>query len=383
MARSGCCGGDRGQAGLPGIGAAVGLRATGTAAAAENEERVRTERENAGAGAVRARAEQGGGRGIDGGVGAASGGGDGNAFRKEAAGGRDGGARGRTEATRVRSDAAVVRTRVNASAGEADLNRGRSARCFPAGNGDGLGGSEAGADAGKRAHRAATPHGGGAEGKPAEYLKLSSQRACTGGVFCSRMGCSVASVWRRLWARHVSGSGRPHSPSLFPALVVFPMKIVVVEDEALIRGGLSFFCHQPPKHEVVGEAGDGRTGLDMILRLKPDLVVLDLGLPEIGGLDVMDVVRVKSPATKLLIVSGFLNEHAVTRTDKAGLRGFVDKGSSTVEDLLAAVAAVDEGGTWFSERYRMLVQRVRRNASAVGKILSDAEQEVLALAGKG
>lgn len=161
------------------------------------------------------------------------------------------------------------------------------------------------------------------------------------------------------------------------------MKIVVVEDDLLIRGGLRHFCHQPPKHEVVGEAGDGRTGLEMILRLKPDLVVLDLGLPVMDGFAVMDEVRAKSPATKLLIVSGCLNEHAVMRVDKAGLRGFVDKGSNSVQELQAALAALDEGGTWFSQRYRDLAMLVRRNTSAVGKILSDAEQDVLGLVGEG
>ncbi|MEX2045160.1 MAG: response regulator transcription factor [Opitutus sp.] len=160
------------------------------------------------------------------------------------------------------------------------------------------------------------------------------------------------------------------------------VRIVIVEDHVMFREVLRKICEKDLRHEVVGEAGDGRTAVDLVSRCKPDFVLLDLILPNLYGFGVAGEIRRLSPATRILVLSSHCDEYTVFRTEKAGVQGFVDKNTNSVEALKEAITAVAAGGTSFSEEY----QRVRRarqvNPVSFDKLLTNRERAIVALVGE-
>src|ERR1700722_1072595 len=118
------------------------------------------------------------------------------------------------------------------------------------------------------------------------------------------------------------------------------MRIVIVEDHYLTRDLLHLLCKQDLDREVVGEAGDGREAVEVIVRCKPDLVLLDLRLPEFGGFWVVDTIRRMGCRPRILALSSFCDDYTVYWIEQMQLDGFVDKMASLVSDLQEAIAKV-------------------------------------------
>ena len=166
------------------------------------------------------------------------------------------------------------------------------------------------------------------------------------------------------------------------AAVIPAVRIMLVDDHAIVREGVRHVLAATPGLEVVAEAGDGDTALALAQQCAPDVVVLDLSLPGLGGLEVTRQLRLLLPAVRILILS--VHDHAeyVVGAVRAGAQGYLRKDSSPAE-LREALRALAAGESYFSPPVaRQLSAAVRGEASgddATGRLarLTPREREVL------
>ena len=125
------------------------------------------------------------------------------------------------------------------------------------------------------------------------------------------------------------------------------IRAVIIEDEAVFRHMLSMALSRVRGLTVAGEFGDGKTGLDFCLKEKPAMLVLDLFLPGMHGLDVVREMRVKSPATRILVLTGHPDGDLPSRLIAQGVHGFVDK-AEPLSYVLQAIEVVMSGGMFFA-----------------------------------
>jgi DNA-binding NarL/FixJ family response regulator len=118
-----------------------------------------------------------------------------------------------------------------------------------------------------------------------------------------------------------------------------PLRIVIVDDHAVVRRGVRALLESQPGWEVAGEAVTGREAVDLAKRLYPDIVVMDLSLPELNGLDAARQILKDSPRTEVLVLTMHHSEELVRNVLQAGARGYVLK-SDADESLIAAVQSL-------------------------------------------
>ena len=140
------------------------------------------------------------------------------------------------------------------------------------------------------------------------------------------------------------------------------IKVLIADDHALFREGLGILLAQQDDIQIVGEAADGLQALSMVEALKPDILLLDIRMPHMGGLDVLPKIRTKSPATKVLMLSGFFEDELITEALQSGAKGYVLK-SVKHEELIKAIRATHAGELWAERKVltqvlENLVQRV-------------------------
>jgi len=152
------------------------------------------------------------------------------------------------------------------------------------------------------------------------------------------------------------------------------MKVAIVEDHAMFVRLLAALIVKEG-FELAGSATDGNEGLEMILLTQPDVVILDLQLPSMHGLDIAKVVKEKLPFTRILALSAESDPYTVHRAREIGIDGYLDKSDQALLDemtLLDAIFKVAQGHKVFSPK---ITESARDNDFA--KILSDREIEVL------
>jgi DNA-binding NarL/FixJ family response regulator len=160
------------------------------------------------------------------------------------------------------------------------------------------------------------------------------------------------------------------------------MNIAIVEDERLFRDVLRKACAKDLGHDVVGEAGTGREALVVVPAALPDLLVLDIHLPDMDGLDVLQLLRRKRALLKALLISSYFDEYTLCRVERAAVQGFIDKSTNTVAELGLAIRAIGDGSTYFPSQFMEARRAHVRNPLAFDKILTDREQTVLSLVGE-
>ncbi len=126
-----------------------------------------------------------------------------------------------------------------------------------------------------------------------------------------------------------------------------PVKTVIIEDETVFRQMLSMALSRVRGVMLVGEFENGKTGLDFCLSHKPDLLVVDLFLPGLHGLEVVKEVRAKLPATRILVLTSHPDGELPARLIGQGVNGFVDK-TEPLNYVLQAVETVMKGGMFFA-----------------------------------
>jgi two-component system response regulator NreC len=167
-----------------------------------------------------------------------------------------------------------------------------------------------------------------------------------------------------------------------------PTRVLIADDHPLIRSGLRALLSRESEFEVVGEAADGYQALELVEQLKPDVVMLDVSMPRLNGIDVAQKISEKTPSTRIIIVSIHSDEGYVLRALKAGAKGYLLK-ASPEGDILNAVRAVAAGQAYLSpEISRLLVEEYVREMRFRGvedsyDLLSIREKEILQLLASG
>lgn len=125
------------------------------------------------------------------------------------------------------------------------------------------------------------------------------------------------------------------------------LKILIVDDHAVVRAGLKQILAETPDLQVAGEAGTGREALEQALHGSFDLVLLDISMPDMNGLDVLKELRKENEELPILMLSMYPEEQYAIRALKAGARGYLTKESAPAE-LISAIRKVSQGGRYIS-----------------------------------
>jgi DNA-binding NarL/FixJ family response regulator len=165
-------------------------------------------------------------------------------------------------------------------------------------------------------------------------------------------------------------------------------RVLIADDHPLVRSGLRALLERGDEFEIVAEAADGYDAIQLALAQKPDVILLDVGMPRLSGIDAAQSIAEKLPGARIIIVSMHSDEGYVLRALKAGARGYLLKASPEA-DVLAAVRAVAAGNAWFSPSItKLLVEEYvdevrRRGVEDSYDLLGLREKEILRLLASG
>jgi len=149
------------------------------------------------------------------------------------------------------------------------------------------------------------------------------------------------------------------------------IRVLIVDDHIVVRLGLRTLIQSQTDMEVAGDVGNSQEALRAAESLRPDVIVMDLRMPDCGGVEAAKRIRSILPAMRVLFLSSFCSEEEVYQALQAGARGYILKDAAS-EDLLAAVRRVHAGGTWIPPGLAALyADRVQRPA------LTQREKEIL------
>jgi DNA-binding NarL/FixJ family response regulator len=155
-----------------------------------------------------------------------------------------------------------------------------------------------------------------------------------------------------------------------------------------MRNGLRLLLERQPNLEVVGEAADGREAVEMAAAQKPDVVVMDIAMPHLNGVEAARQIAARNPGTAIAILSMHSDESYVIRSLKAGARAYLLKDSAEA-DLIAAIRAIIGGKSFFSPAVRRILkedymhQLEEMGAEDSYELLTNREREVLQLVAEG
>ena len=159
------------------------------------------------------------------------------------------------------------------------------------------------------------------------------------------------------------------------------IRVLIADDHFVVRDGLSAMLESSDEFEVVGQAEDGREAIQLTQELQPDVVLLDIQMPKLDGIEATYRIRRKFPKTQVVILSTFDQDEYVYQSLQAGAKGYVLKDSG-LDELLAVVRAVARGESLLSTNITTkLVDYI--STPQRGQRLTNREGEVLSLVAKG
>lgn len=168
------------------------------------------------------------------------------------------------------------------------------------------------------------------------------------------------------------------------------LRILIADDHEVARRGIRALLESHPGWEVCGEASDGRETIEMANRMKPDIFLLDIGMPNLNGLEAARQILAASPDAAILILTMHDTDQMVREVLRAGARGFVLK-SDAGRDLVAAVEALQSQRTFFTTRVSQMVldgfldrgNQDTENGDVATDALTTREREVIQLLAEG
>ncbi|WP_435017496.1 response regulator [Tundrisphaera sp. TA3] len=165
------------------------------------------------------------------------------------------------------------------------------------------------------------------------------------------------------------------------------LRIVLADDHHIVRAGLRSLIEAHPGLEVVGEAADGESACRLAARLEPDMAVLDISMPVLGGPEATRRIKLRSPGIKVLILTVHEDRSYLQQALQAGASGYLLK-RAAADDLIHAIHAVARGGTYLDPNLAGKILggnagRLPRPGEDPAPALSDREEEVLRLISRG
>ncbi len=164
------------------------------------------------------------------------------------------------------------------------------------------------------------------------------------------------------------------------------IRVLVVDDHTVVRAGIRMVLEAQPDMEVVGEGSDGREAVAKVVELEPDVVLLDLAMPGMGGLDATKLIKAQRPSVQVLILTMQEGEEYFFKAVTAGASGYILKGASAA-DLLSGIRAVHGGGVALGPMVakQLVSEFLERNGESAPSYggLSPREREVLTLVAEG
>ncbi len=161
------------------------------------------------------------------------------------------------------------------------------------------------------------------------------------------------------------------------------IRVLVADDHTIVRRGLVSLLSLDEEIEVVGEAADGRASVDLALQLEPDVVLMDISMPGLNGLEATSRIKKLAPHIKILVLSAHDNEEYVLQVVRSGANGYLLKNTSS-EDLFAAIRSVHRGHAFFSPSVSKIIADTYQRAEGQSESrLTAREREILQLIAEG
>ena len=161
-----------------------------------------------------------------------------------------------------------------------------------------------------------------------------------------------------------------------------PIRVMIVDDHAMVRKGLMAFLKNEPTLELVGEARDGREAIESCERLQPDVILMDLIMPELGGVAATRTIHQRWPNVQVIALTSFQEKELVQEALQAGAIGYLLKNVSG-EELAEAIRQAHGGRPTLAPEAMQALIQPPSEAEAMAADLTRREQEVLALLVKG
>jgi two-component system, NarL family, response regulator NreC len=166
------------------------------------------------------------------------------------------------------------------------------------------------------------------------------------------------------------------------------VKLLLVDDHPIVRAGLRMLFQAEPTLTIVGEADSGAEAIDAVQRLKPDVVIMDVAMPGMNGIEATRRIKAASPDTAVLALTMHEDEQYFFEMLNAGASGYIPKRAAP-DDLVAAIKVVAEGNVFlYSSLARFLIKDMAERSAAAAEssteeVLTAREREVLALIAEG
>jgi DNA-binding NarL/FixJ family response regulator len=166
-----------------------------------------------------------------------------------------------------------------------------------------------------------------------------------------------------------------------------PTTILIADDHDIIREGIKSVIRGHARYEVIAEAGDGESALELARKHKPDILLLDISMPKVSGLDIIAQVKRASSQTKIIVISVHKMGAYVLKAMRSGVNGYLNK-ENVAEELMPALARVCAGSTYLgasvSDYLSEVIQEPRQKKElSQGQLLNEREQDILRLVAEG
>jgi len=167
-----------------------------------------------------------------------------------------------------------------------------------------------------------------------------------------------------------------------------PIRILLADDHSIVREGLRVLLERQQEFEVIGDVADGRQAVEMAETSHPDVVVMDVAMPVLNGIEAARRITSRTPEVGVVMLSMHSDESYILRALKAGARGYLLK-DSLKADLIDAVRAAAQGKSFFSPKVSKVMQEdymnelQARGAEDTWELLTDREREILQLVAEG